>query len=150
MAQWTASLLGWHPSVYWAIAGGVLLSLELLLPGVFLMWLGLAAAGVAVVVAAITLSPEGQWLLFAVLCIVAVVIGWRWYQRNSASAPGPLPEPGTVYVGQNAIVIEPSADGHKRVRLHDSVWLAEGKGLVLGATVRVTGQHGSVLIVKAE
>lgn len=150
MQQVASSVLTWNPAVYWAIAGGILLSLELLLPGVFFMWVGLAAVGVAVVVAVVTLSAESQWLLFAVLSVVAALIGWRWYQRNAAGSPGPLPEPGAVYVGQSAVVIEPLADGHTRVRLHDSVWLAEGAGLAIGATVRVTGQRGSVLLVTSE
>lgn len=150
MGQGTVSVLTWHPAVYWAIAGGVLLSLELLLPGVFLMWLGLAATGVAIIVAAVALSAESQWLLFAGLSVLAALIGWRWYQRNAAGSPGPLPEPGAVYVGQSAVVVEPLADGHTRVRLHDSLWLAEGAGLTIGATVRVTGQRGSVLLVRSD
>jgi membrane protein implicated in regulation of membrane protease activity len=145
-----AMLPAWHPAAWWAIAGGVLLCLELLIPGIFLMWLGLAACAVALVVLAIALSLETQLLVFAVLSIVAGVFGWRWYRRSAAHDHGPVMEPGSVYVGQVATVIEPLRHGRGKVRLNDSQWIAEGTDADVGTAVRVIGQHGSVLRVKAE
>jgi len=140
----------WQPSVWWLIAGGVLLCLELLAPGIFLMWFGLAAIAVAIAVYVFALSLPTQLLAFAVFSLIAGVFGWRWYRRAIAGDRGPVMEPGSVYLGQVATVVEPLRHGHGKVRLHDSLWLAEGKDADAGATVRVTGQHGSVLRVTAE
>lgn len=140
----------WHPAAWWAIAGGVLLCLELLIPGIFLMWIGLAACAVAIVVLVLALSLEGQLLLFSVLSLVSGVFGWRWYRRVAAHDHGPVMEPGSVYVGQIATVVEPLRHGRGKVRLHDSLWIAEGTDAEIGTAVRVTGQHGSVLRVKLD
>jgi membrane protein implicated in regulation of membrane protease activity len=140
----------WHPSVWWLIAGVVLLCLELLAPGIFLMWFGLAAIAVAITVYALALSLPTQLLAFAVFSLIAGVFGWRWYRRAVAHDRGPVMEPGSVYLGQVATVVEPLRHGRGKVRLHDSLWLAEGKDADTGATVRVTGQHGSVLRVVAD
>jgi membrane protein implicated in regulation of membrane protease activity len=78
------------------------------------------------------------------------VFGWRWYRRAAAGDHGPVMEPGSVYLGQVATVVEPLRHGRGKVRLHDSLWLAEGGDADIGAAVRVTGQHGSVLLVAAE
>jgi membrane protein implicated in regulation of membrane protease activity len=146
----TAMLPAWPTAAWWLIAGGVLLCLELLVPGIFLMWFGLAAIAVAIVVFALAPALPTQLLLFAVFSLIAGVFGWRWYRRAVAHDHGPVMEPGTVYTGQVATVVEPLRHGRGKVRLHDSLWLAEGKDADVGAAVRVTGQHGSVLLVTTE
>jgi inner membrane protein len=145
-----AILPTWSPAAWWGLIGGVLLCLELLIPGIFLMWIGLAACAVALVVLAVTLSQVSQLLLFAGFSLVAGVIGWRWYRRAAAHDDGPVMEPGSVYVGQVGTVVEPLRHGRGKVRLHDSLWLAEGNDADVGAAVRVTGQHGSVLLVTVD
>jgi hypothetical protein len=145
-----AMLPAWSPAAWWLIAGGVLLCLELLTPGIFLMWIGLAAIGVAVVEFLLSFALATQLLLFAVFSLITVVFGWRWYRRAAAHDVGPVMEPGSVYLGQVATVVEPLRHSRGKVKLQDSLWLAEGKDADIGAAVRVTGQHGSVLQVQAE
>src|ERR1700743_2228158 len=67
----------------WLIFGVVLMALELIAPGVFLFWLGLAALLVGLVSFAFTPSWAGQILMFAVFAAAAVPL-WRRLALNHA------------------------------------------------------------------
>src|ERR1700761_9150594 len=69
----------------WLIFGVVLMALELIAPGVFLFWLGLAALLTGLLSFAFTLSWQTQILMFAVFAAVAVPV-WRRLARGSAAA----------------------------------------------------------------
>ena len=59
----------------WFLAGIVLMLLELVVPGVFLIWLGLAAVATGLVDLAVALSWQRELLLFAVLAIAFAILG---------------------------------------------------------------------------
>ncbi len=142
-----ASLLpdaGW-----WAVAGGLLLCLELLSPGIFLMWLGIAAGITALVVVAVAMPLWTQFLLFAVLALASVYVGWRWYRSRPMGGQGQLREPSDLMIGSTGTVADPIRHGRGKVRVNDSLWLAEGPDLDTGAAIRVTGQNGTTLRVEA-
>src|SRR5258705_12480761 len=60
----------------WLIFGIVLMALELLVPGVFMFWLGLAALLVGLISFLINPSWQLQILMFAVFAVAAVPL-WR-------------------------------------------------------------------------
>ena len=60
----------------WPILGIVLMGLETLAPGVFLLWFGIAAIIVGILLFFIALSWQGQLLTFAVLSAAMVPL-WR-------------------------------------------------------------------------
>ena len=70
--------------VWWIIAG-LLLILELLLAGVFFVWLGIAAAVMGLVD---FLAPPLDWqveiAIFAVLSAVLVIAGRPWLKHRQA------------------------------------------------------------------
>src|SRR3954470_939201 len=76
-----ATLGSWN----WLIFGLILMALELLAPGVFLFWLGLAALLVGLLSFALQPSWQLQLLLFAVFAAAAVPL-WRRLARRDASA----------------------------------------------------------------
>src|SRR6202171_6455838 len=65
----------------WLIFGVLLMALELLAPGVFLFWLGLAAFLVGLLSFAIHPSWQLQILMFAIFAACAVPL-WRRVARN--------------------------------------------------------------------
>jgi inner membrane protein len=137
----------WH---WWAL-GGALAIVEAFLPGFVFLWLGIAAGLVGCVLWLWPpLGPDYQVLLFAGLS-VASVLGWRRWQR---AHPGPSDQPnlnrrGAQYVGRQAVLVEPIANGRGRIRLGDASWTVTGPDLPAGATVEVTGADGVVLQVRA-
>src|SRR6478609_5470102 len=64
----------------WLVIGVVLLGLELIAPGVFMLWLGLAAILVGVVSFVIDWSWQSQIIAFVVFSLAAVPL-WRRVSR---------------------------------------------------------------------
>ena len=71
IVEWIIGLDAWA----WIILGVVLIGLELAAPGVFLLWLGLAAVATGLVDGMADLSWQASTLLFAALSVVAVLVG---------------------------------------------------------------------------
>ena len=80
MAEMFSTLGTWN----WLIFGFILMALELLAPGVFLFWLGLAALLVGLLSFAINPSWQTQLLMFAVFAVAAVPL-WRHFARSASS-----------------------------------------------------------------
>src|ERR1700694_2557457 len=72
MTEMFSTLGTWN----WLIFGIVLMALELLAPGVFMFWLGLAALLVGLLSFLINPSWQLQILMFAVFAVAAVPL-WR-------------------------------------------------------------------------
>ena len=85
MADMFITLGTWN----WLIVGVLLMGLELLAPGVFMFWLGLAAFLVGMLSFVVTLPWQLQLLLFAAFAAAAVPI-WR---RVARQKPGANPNP---------------------------------------------------------
>lgn len=139
-------LLFWH----WWILAGILMVLEIVVPGVFLLWLGIAAA-VTGLVAYVATGMAWQWeaLIFAVLSIITVW-GWRSYQRrNPTETDLPmLNRRGEQYVGRRLSLDQPIVNGRGQVKVDDTTWRVEGADLPAGTPVVVTGVKGTILVVE--
>ena len=138
----------------WWVLGIVLLILEVLMPGVFLVWIGIAA----IVTGALSLllwesafwTWHAQWLVFSILSLVAVVIGRRIVNtRGTASDQPYLNQRGQSLVGRTATLEQPISEGRGRIRLDDTMWSVQGPDLPVGARVRVTASNGRDLTVEA-
>lgn len=137
---------GWS----WIVAGLVLLALELVVPGGFLLWLGIA--GIVTGLAAL-LQPIGwplQFLIFGGLSLV-LIVGWLRYSkgRGPDSDRPLLNRRAERLVGQVSTLDEPITDGSGRLQLGDTIWRISGPDLPAGQRVRVVGAEGAVLRVEA-
>lgn len=137
----------------WWIIGLVLLVLELLVPGVFLIWIGAAA----VVIGALSLmlwdTPFWGWhiqlLLFAVLSVLFAVVGRRIYNGKGTKTDEPwLNRRGESLIGRTATLSEPILEGRGRIRLDDTMWSVMGPDLPVGSRVRVVASSGRDLTVE--
>lgn len=138
----------------WLIFGIVLLVAELLLPGNFLVWVGIAGiitGGLSLLFADSSWWIwQSQWIVFAVLSMISVFIGRRWLVRSNAASDEPtLNQRSASLIGRTANLIDPIVNGHGRVKIGDTVWMVNGPDLPVGAKVRVIGGHGSDLRVEA-
>ncbi|WP_240230668.1 NfeD family protein [Devosia lacusdianchii] len=134
----------------WIVAGLVLLALELVVPGGFMLWMGIAG----IITGLITLfQPIGwpmQWLIFGVLSLVAIAIWVRWNRSRPAPTDRPyLNRRADTYVGQEAVLEQAITQGFGRIVLGDTVWRVAGPDLPVGQRVRITGSDGAVLKVEA-
>lgn len=139
------------PATLWLAAAGLLGGLELLIPGVFLLFFAIAAA---IIGGFLLLFPEMpvavQLLAFAVWAAVAVGIGRRWYHDYPVATADPLlNDRAARLLGETVVVSAAIEGGVGRVRVGDGEWLARGLDAPVGAKVRVTGVSGASLAVES-
>jgi inner membrane protein len=133
----------------WFVAALVLIGVEILAPGLFMLWLGLAAGLVGLLVTLTPLSWPVQGVIFAVSAIVFVFIG-RAIMRRQKPATGAayLNQRGDALVGREFALTEAIVNGFGQIRVDDTVWRVSGDALAQGSRVRVTGVEGSTLSVE--
>ena len=136
-------------SVLWLGAGLVLMLLDVVAPGVFLMWLGLAALGTGLVVQVVAPGFAVQVVVFAVFAAISIAVGLRVRTPRQAAQ---LNTPGSGLLGREAVALE-FHGRHGRVRVGDSDWsarLASGTETPAPqAVLRVVGVDGTTLVVRA-
>ncbi len=134
----------------WWVVAGVLLLLELLAPGVFLLWFGVAAMIVGTAVLFLDLSWEWQVSLFAVLSILTLFLSRRFFAPSAISSDQPnLNKRVQHYIGKTYVLDEPITNGQGRLKIGDSLWAIAGPDLSAGQRVAVTGVEGATLTVTA-
>lgn len=133
---------------WWLLAAAVLGILEVLIPGIFLIWIAAAAALAGIVAAIVPLTLPVQLALFGLFAIVSVFGGRRYYERNPVGTSDPLLNDRTArLIGQTVMVETAILDGEGRVKVGDSVWNARGPDAPAGTRVRVIGAQGTCLTV---
>ena len=139
-----------EPHWMWLSLGVLLCAAEIVAPGYFLIWLGLAAVATGALTWVLPIAPSAQIGLFAVLAVVTVYGARRWLSQNPIISDDPLlNDRAGRLVGEVVTVVEAIDNGGGRVKVGDSVWSAKGADAAVGAKVRVTGIAGSALTVEA-
>lgn len=133
----------------WIVAGLILLGLELLLPGGFLLWMGMSGIITGLVTMFEPIGWPLQWLIFGVLSLVTIALWVRWTRSRPTPTDRPyLNRRADQMIGQEAVLEQPIAQGFGRVVLGDTVWRVSGPDLPLGHKVRIVGSTGAVLRVE--
>lgn len=130
----------------WVLIGLLVAGAELLAPGIFLIWLGLAALLTGLIQSVLPLSWQAQLLLFSALAVALVAIASRLNVRHVPV----LNRPDRGLIGREGLLIEPIRDGIGRISFDDTLWRISGPDLPAGTRVRVTGREGTVLTVLPE
>ena len=124
----------------WLIAALVLGIAELAAPGIFFVFLAIAAAVTGIALLALPELPIAvQLASFAVWSTVTVLIGRRWYRDYPVAGADPmLNDRSARMVGQIVIVETAIVDGRGRVMVGDGSWPARGDDAAAGTRVRIT------------
>jgi membrane protein implicated in regulation of membrane protease activity len=129
----------------------ILLIAEIMAPGVFLVWIGIAAIVTGLFALLFGIGVAGQLGLFALYAVVAVLAGKRFYAVREVEHSGPrLNNPSERLIGRRVVVVQPVDEDSGRVRVGDSEWSARGGPAQPGERVRITGVEGNCLIVEAD
>ncbi|MBX9455260.1 MAG: NfeD family protein [Rhizobium sp.] len=137
----------------WWVLGMLLLAAELVMPGVFLVWIGLGALLTGVL--SLLFWDAGFWswqvqsLVFAASAVVFTLAGRRLFTRLQTDSDQPLlNQRGASLVGRTAVLGEPIREGRGRIRLDDTFWLVSGPDLPGGARVKIISSNGRDLVVE--
>ena len=146
MAEWLDTV---STHWFWLSLGLVLGVAEMVVPGFFLMWLGLAALIVGGLDYFLPITVAYQVAMFATLSVVTVFAGKKFLHDNPiATEDADLNNRGARLTGEIVTVAEAIVNGHGRVKVGDSVWSARGVDAELGSRVKVVGADGAVLLVE--
>ncbi len=139
-------LVYWH----WFVLAAVLGVIEILAPGVFFLWLAIAAVitgSLALIIPGI--GAAGQIILFSILSMVLVYVGWKYVKKAAVTSDQPLlNQRNAQHVGKLYTLSDKIENGTGRITIGDSSWKVEGPDLAAGTQVRVTGFDGAVLQVE--
>lgn len=134
------------PWLAWMILAVALGVGEIVVPGVFLIWIAIAAAITGALAFVAPLAVPGQVLVFALLCLASVYLGRRWYRDNPVASSDPLlNDRAARLIGRNVTVVEAIVNGEGRVRVDDGTWTALGPDAPVGAQLTVVGAQGATL-----
>lgn len=134
----------------WLIVAFALGIAELVVPGVFLVFLAIAAAITGAIVLAMPDAPVAAQLgSFALWSVVSVMIGRRWYRDFPVdSADAKLNDRAARMIGETVTVETAIEHGRGRVRIGDGAWPARGPEMAAGASARVIAVDGGVVVVE--
>ncbi|WP_420391360.1 NfeD family protein [Acuticoccus sp.] len=138
----------------WFIVGALFFIAEVVLPGVNLIWFGLAAsltgtvglAGPALLGEAV--GWEMQMVSFIAFAAVAVLAARLVVGRRPDDGADRVNRSPTAYIGREVILAEPIVGGTGRVTWGDSLWRVAGPDLPAGTRVRVVGVEAATLAVE--
>lgn len=149
--QWIADLGPWS----WIVLGAALLALEIVVPGFFLLWIGVAAILTGVLSLQLWEAAFWGWqiqvLVFLALSIATVLIGRRIFARsNGDDTDQPLlNQRDRQLIGRTAVLEQDIRNGQGRIRLGDTTWRVTGPDLPAGTRVRVIDASGVELRIEA-
>lgn len=139
----------------WMLLGAILLALEIIIPGIFVLWIGIAA----VITGALSLQLwswdpwtwQVQVIVFLFLAIASVVVGKRWSDKAAAKETDEplLNMRAAQLIGRTSVLEQPILEGRGRIRLDDTIWRVNGPDLPAGSRVKVVSVHGTELHVEA-
>jgi len=142
---------GIDPGWLWLIGGVVLLILEVIAPGFFLVFLGAAAVAAGLFTVLFGLGTASQLALFALYAVIAVLAGRRFYTNRASEGAGlSLNDPARRLVGKVVTVVAAVDEHEGRVRVGDGEWPARGGPAAVGERVRITGVEGNCLKVEPD
>ena len=133
----------------WLTIGVLLAGLEMLAPGVYLIWLGIAAIITGVLTGLLHLSLPVQVIDFVFLSLICAYSARRFLTDSPIASVDPLMNRRMArMVGATAVVVQAIEHGRGRVHLGDSEWNVRGPDLAVGERVRITGSDGGTLLVE--
>lgn len=134
----------------WAAAALLLFAAEAMAPGAFMLWLGLAA----VVVFLVVLLVPGIPLLvqagaFVVLSFVSIQVYRRWFRKREPESDQPALNRRTAALVGRVVPLERAiVEGRGRVQIADAFWDVSGPELPAGTQVRIVGGDAMTLQVE--
>lgn len=147
VASFLAELGPWA----WFVAGLALFALETIIPGLHFIWYGVAALLVGFLSVATGIDWQLQLVAFGLISVLTVLLVRRYSATAGTEGEAEaLHSRSQEYVGRVVMVEDAIVAGRGKVRVGDSVWIAEGNDMPKGTRARVVSSRGTVLVVERD
>ncbi len=138
----------WH----WFSTGLILLALELLGTGGYLLWFGIAAVEIGAITMLFPIGWQAQWSLFVVQSLLCTWL-WSKYQNardKLADQNSTLNKRHAQLMGANVELLDDVHSGVSHIKLNDSIWQVRcSQELKAGSKVTIVGEEDASLTVKS-
>ncbi|GAL21809.1 NfeD family protein [Vibrio maritimus] len=137
----------WH----WLALGLLLLCGELLGTAGYMLWLGISAMLVGIVLAFVPISWQLQWVSFGVFSLALTWLWWRKQHKvdKRSDQQRDLNQKDKQLLGQTTILEEDINRGKCRIKLGDTSWSAySDQPLPSGTMVKVIDVDGITLLIE--
>ena len=136
---------------FWWIVAGLLLLAEMAMPGIFMLWLAMAAALTAILDLVFHFTGVQEIFCFAILALLCVLASWRFVMnsRHSKTDSPHLNQRHHGLVGRSFVLDRAIVNGRGKIEVEDTLWDVDGPDMAVGARVKVTGVQGRRLVVEA-
>jgi membrane protein implicated in regulation of membrane protease activity len=142
-----------HAFTHWhwlALSAMLLIAEVLLVSGGFLLWIGLSALAVSIIV---WISPTLTWgmqlMLFSAIAIITSIAWWAYLRRYPIKTDDPkLNRRSEQYVGRTFTLVQPIENGRGKIRVDDTTWTVKGPDLPIGTKVKIIHAEGVILIAE--
>jgi membrane protein implicated in regulation of membrane protease activity len=113
MIETIVTLGAWN----WMILAAILFLLELLAPGIFFMWFGVAAAVTGLIVFRYDITWQWQLLWFCGLSLATVLLAAKYLRKHPLESERPLlNERAVQLIGQSFDLVDPIVNGRAASR----------------------------------
>ena len=127
---------------YWLIGGVLMCAMEAFAPGMFLLWVGVAAVATGLLMIVINLNLAWS------LTVVAVIFGRKFYGANERESDQPfLNRRADAMVGRTYVLAHPIKAGEGLLVVNDTQWRLRGPDLPVGTKVVVTGIQDTTFLL---
>ena len=130
------------------ILAAILFVLEMMSPGIFFMWFGVAAAATGLIAFGSTSAGNGSSCGSA--CCRSPSCCWRWKYLRKYPLESERPllnERAVQHIGEQLRLDRSDRERARQRKDRRSIWRVEGPELPKGARVRVIGADGTLLKV---
>jgi len=136
----------WH----WLAFGIILLTVELLVPGMFFLGMAQAAEITGFLMFIFPgMGWEIQVAVFSILSMLGIALARRFLKGHTIESDQPLLNRRTAqYVGRVFTLDRPIVNGEGKIKIDDSTWKIRGDDCAAGTRVRVVDADSVVLIVE--
>ncbi len=138
----------------WIIVGVMIMGLEIVIPGVYLIWIGMGGIVAGIALALLPdLSLAWQFLIFAAAMLASLGLGFFVQRRSGAATAenGALNREREAMVGMRYVALSDFRLGRGRIRVGDTSYAARGADDIRdGMTVEVVAiENGDLVVRKA-
>jgi membrane protein implicated in regulation of membrane protease activity len=131
----------------WTLLSILLVALEMVVPGMWVVWFAVPAILTGVMAEIFSLSLGMQIVVFAVFNIIALLLLLKFGRKNWVvkQLDSHINQRGYEYIGQVCILKYAITGGQGRIKLGDTYWILKGESCPIGTKIRITKLHLNAL-----
>jgi membrane protein implicated in regulation of membrane protease activity len=134
----------------WLILAGAFFVVELVAPGAFMLWLGLSALLVGIILFFVAWPWQWQFVAFAIFALASIPLWRRFAHRVEKVGDQPfLNRRADGIIGREFTLDKPIVSGTGTVKIDDTIWRLSGPDCPGGSRVKVVRADAATLVVEA-